>query len=87
MDAFWSSVDFWSTKSTIFNANKLKRTIECELVLSPVILKNMHTFLGNKLKEYEACYGKIPATEDLEARKKEYQRSKGPDDLDLESLK
>jgi hypothetical protein len=51
------------------------------------VAKSVHDLLTEKLKEYEAYFGEIPTTEDLEARKKEYQRSKGPDDLDLESLK
>lgn len=41
--------------------------------------------MGERLKEYEVCYGKIPSPEVLESRKKNYARSKGPNDL--ESLK
>jgi hypothetical protein len=53
--------------------------------MSPATAKVVHAFLGERLKEYEACYGGIPTNEVLESRKKEYLRSKGP--YDLESLK
>jgi hypothetical protein len=41
--------------------------------------------LTEKIKEYEAYFGEIPTNEKFESRKKEYLRSKGPNDL--ESLK
>jgi hypothetical protein len=53
--------------------------------MSPASAKTVYDFLGERLKEYEACYGEIPTNDQFESRKKEYLRSKGPDDL--ESLK
>jgi hypothetical protein len=40
------------------------------------------SFLTEKLKEYEAYFGEIPTSEQFESRKKDYQRSKGSNDLD-----
>ena len=53
--------------------------------MNPAVVKYVHTFLGERLEEYEACYGEIPTNEVFEKRKQEYLQSKGPDDL--ESLK
>jgi hypothetical protein len=53
--------------------------------MSPTVAKNVHGFLTERIKEYEAYFGGIPTSEKFESRKKEYLRSKGPDDL--ESLK
>jgi hypothetical protein len=54
-------------------------------MVSPTVAKNVHDFLTERIKEYEAYFGEIPTSEKFESRKKEYLRSKGPDDL--ESLK
>jgi hypothetical protein len=64
---------------------RIKRVAECQLIMSPTVAKNVHELLTEKIKEYEAYFGEIPTNEKFESRKKEYLRSKGPDDL--ESLK
>jgi hypothetical protein len=71
-----------SSDPLALDKKRIKRVAECELVLSPTTLRAVHTFLGKKLKEYEAYFGEIPTSEKFEARKKEYLRSKGPDDLE-----
>jgi len=68
-----------------FDLKRVKRMAECQLIMNPAVVKYVHAFLGERLKEYEAYFGEIPTNEVLETRKTEYQRSKGPDDL--ESLK
>jgi hypothetical protein len=55
---------------------------ECQLIMSPTVAKSLQELLTEKLKEYEACFGEIPTGEKFESRKREYLRSKGPDDLE-----
>ncbi|MDP9210901.1 MAG: hypothetical protein M3N27_02790, partial [Thermoproteota archaeon] len=59
-----------------FNRITYKRTAECELVLSPTQLKSVYLWLGSKLEEYEALFGKIPSTQELQSRLKDHQESK-----------
>ena len=49
----------------------LRRTIECELLLDPLQLKSLHLWLGVKIKEYEALYGRIPSPEEIASRAKQ----------------
>jgi hypothetical protein len=60
----------------VFHKIKHKRIAECELVLSPAQLKSIYEWLGAKLQEYEAVFGKIPSQEDLQTRVKNFQASK-----------
>lgn len=46
----------------------LKRTIECELLLDPQQLKNLHVWLEGKIKEYETLFGRIPSPEEVASR-------------------
>ena len=59
-----------------FHKIKHKRIAECELVLSPAQLKSVYEWLGAKLQEYEAIFGKIPSQQDLQTRLKNFQESK-----------
>jgi len=59
-----------------FHRATYKRTAECELVLSPTQLKSIYIWLGSKLEEYEAIFGKVPAPQEIESRFKAYQQSK-----------
>jgi hypothetical protein len=36
--------------------------------MNPAVVKYVHTFLGERLEEYEACYGEIPTNEVFETR-------------------
>lgn len=60
----------------IFHKIKHKRIAECELVLSPAQLKSVYGWLGAKLQEYEAIFGRIPSQQDLQTRVKNFQESK-----------
>ncbi len=55
---------------------RYKRTAECELIMSPTQLKSIYMWLGSKLEEYEALFGKIPSPQELQSRLKNYQESK-----------
>ena len=46
----------------------LKRTIECELLLDPLQLKSLHIWLGEKIREYETLFGRIPSPEEVASR-------------------
>jgi hypothetical protein len=70
--------------SLAIDKQKIKRTVECELIMSPLTLKAVHRFLGKQLEKYEATYGKLPSLEEVKSksRKDKYEQSKGPDDLE-----
>ena len=53
----------------------LKRTIECELLLDPLQLKSLHIWLGEKIKEYEALFGRIPSPEEVTSRANQPSKS------------
>jgi hypothetical protein len=59
-----------------FHRIKHKRIAECELVMSPAQLKSIYMWLGEKLEEYEAIFGKVPSPEELQSRLNLYQQSK-----------
>ena len=59
-----------------FHKIKHKRVAECELVMSPIQLKSIYTWMGEKLEEYEAIFGKVPSAEELQSRLKSYEQSK-----------
>lgn len=46
----------------------IKRTIECDLLLDPLQLKSLHLWLGEKIKEYEKLFGRIPSPEEVASR-------------------
>jgi hypothetical protein len=51
-----------------FDQKRVKRMTECQLIMNPAVVKYVHTFLGERLEEYEACYGEIPTNEVFETR-------------------
>ena len=46
----------------------IKRTIECSLIIDPIQMKSIATWLNEKIKEYESVFGRIPSPEELESR-------------------
>jgi hypothetical protein len=44
--------------------------------MSPAQLKSIYMWLGEKLEEYVAIFGKVPSTEELQSRLNLYQQSK-----------
>lgn len=52
------------------------RTAECELIFSPASMRSLYEWLGEKLENYEALYGKIPAPDEIQSRFKKYLESK-----------
>lgn len=65
-----------ATEPISYNRTRYKRIAECELVLSPAQLKSVYAWLGSKLEEYEAIFGKIPTNQELQTIAKNYQQSK-----------
>jgi hypothetical protein len=59
-----------------YDKKKGKRTIECELIINPQMLNNMYWFLGDQLEQYEAIYGKLPPSGEVQSRRKKYIESK-----------
>jgi hypothetical protein len=64
------------TKPTTFEPQTIKRTIECELIMSPEMLKSIHRLLGEYIDRYEYIYSKTPNPQDVESRRKEYNKMK-----------
>jgi hypothetical protein len=64
-----------SSIPSALHRKKLKRIIECELIMSPTALRDIHRFLGEQIGHYEALYGKIPSDEEMESRRKKYKES------------
>jgi hypothetical protein len=62
-----------SSIPTTLHKRKLKRTIECELIVSPQTLREIHRFLGEQIEHYEAIYGKIPSSKEIESNRKKYR--------------
>lgn len=46
---------------------KVKRIVECELVINPMEMKSIHKWLGDKIKEYEKTFGQIKSPEEIES--------------------
>jgi len=49
---------------------KVKRVIECELIINPMEMKNIHKWLEGKIKAYEEAFGPIPSPEEVQSRLK-----------------
>jgi|SRR6187402_3130960 hypothetical protein len=45
--------------------SKIKRTIECELIIDPMQIVSLHEWLGKKISEYEHVFGKIPTQKEM----------------------
>ena len=46
----------------------IKRTMELNLRIDPLALVSIHNWLGEKIKEYEKLFGKIPSPEEVQNR-------------------
>jgi hypothetical protein len=44
----------------------LRRTIETQLIIDPMQMKAIHTWLGQKIVEYERLFGAIPSPEEVD---------------------
>lgn len=44
-----------SSKVLALDQKRVKRVAECQLIMSPAAAKSVYAFLGERLKEYEAC--------------------------------
>jgi hypothetical protein len=53
---------------------KEDRVAECQLIMSPIVVKSLHDLLTENLKECEAYFGKVPTNEEFESRQKEYPK-------------
>jgi hypothetical protein len=60
------------------NRTRIKRTIECELLIDPMQMKSIHKWLGLKIKEFEQAFGNIPSPEEVESRRKRGTGSNEP---------
>lgn len=49
---------------------KIKRIIECELIVNPMEMKSIHDWLGIKIKQYEKTFGRIRSPEEIESSQK-----------------
>jgi hypothetical protein len=58
---------------------RIKRTIECELLIDPMQMKSIHNWLGQKIKDYEQAFGTIPSPEEVESRRKRGSGSHDPE--------
>ena len=63
-----------ATAQLAANLTKIKRVIECELIIDPMQMKSIHKWLGKKIGDYEELFSKIPSPEEVQSRSK---RSKG----------
>lgn len=50
------------------NRTVVKRIAECELIIDPLQMKSIHQWLGDKIKEYEKLFGRIPSPEEINSR-------------------
>jgi hypothetical protein len=50
------------------NRMTVKRTVEMELIIDPMQMRSIHTWLGEKIAEYERVFGHIPSPEEVESR-------------------
>lgn len=52
------------------NQIKVKRIIECDLIINPMEMKSIHKWLGTKIEAYEKAFGPIPSPEEVQSRLK-----------------
>jgi hypothetical protein len=55
---------------------KVKRTVEFGMIINPLQMKAIHSWLGTKIEEYEHVFGKILSQEELAKRAKSLPISK-----------
>jgi hypothetical protein len=53
----------------------IKRTVEADLIIDPMQLRSIHTWLGEKIAEYERLFGPIPSPEEVESRARRHPHS------------
>lgn len=54
---------------------RLKRMIECDLIINPLQMVAIRDWLSLKIKEYESVFGEIPSKEDLQDRLENLKKS------------
>ena len=52
------------------NRATIKRVVECELILDPLTMKSISSWLAKKIKEYEKLFGSIPSPEEIQSRQR-----------------
>jgi hypothetical protein len=72
-----------NTEDTNKQQAVLLRTIECELIIKPEQMKALHVWLGDKIDDYEAMYGKIPSPEEVDKRAEKHFIEKSKKNADL----
>ena len=50
------------------NRMRIRRTIEMELVIDPIVMRSIYQWLGEKIAEYQRIFGNIPSPEEIESR-------------------
>lgn len=61
----------------------LVRTIECELIIKPEQMKALMVWITNKVQDYEAIYGRIPAPEEVDSKMEKHYKEKSNKSQDL----
>ena len=51
-----------------YRKTKIKRIIECELIINPAQMISIRDWLNNKINEYESIFNKMPTDHELEER-------------------
>ena len=59
------------------NLAKIKRIVECELIIDPMEMKTVYAWLGKKIEDYEVLFGPIPSPQEVETRQRQRQRRDG----------
>jgi len=52
------------------NRATIKRIVECELILDPLTMKSISSWLKSKIAEYEKLFGPIPSPEEISSRQR-----------------
>ena len=59
-------LDVLQSEPMNFNNVTLKRNAECELIIDPIQLRLVHSWLTKKIDEYENFFGHIPTEKELQ---------------------
>jgi hypothetical protein len=57
---------------------KIKRMIECDLIINPQQMVAIRDWLTKKIDEYQNVFGKIPDTSEIQNRLQSFAKSKEP---------
>lgn len=94
VERIFGNVDYGGLKAAVYSqipvyhemlsSNKphkkrIKRTVECELIMDPQTLIYTHEFLGEQIEKYKAMYGQILSPEEVRINRKKYDKSKHDD--------